>query len=456
MTGTLTLNGQGNPNSVFIFNIGSTLTTASASQIQIINGANGGNVFFRVGSSATLGTTTAFAGEILALSSITLQTGATINCGSALAQNGAVTLDTNVINVCTTGAAAGVILPPAEVLPPTIPGNVGGIAAALNPNALPPGFLDLLLFLSPSELPAVLMQLNGELGTGAAQAGIQSMNSFLSLVTNPFLSLGTGQFGDSRFGPPPSRHPLIYKEPVYKAVHGATSDRRWNIWAAGYGGQNDADGNEVIGSHDRTVRGFGFATGLDYRIMPDTLVGFALAGGGTKFGLADAFGSGHSDMFQAAIYGLTRFDAAYLSAAVAYAWHHVSTDRVLSLVNFDYLTADFSANNIAGRIEGGYRFALPGVFGLPGFGFTPTARCRRRPSTRLPTTRAAHRSSRLPIKRARRIRPVPSSVPGSTRPSCSATTRRSRCVPAPPGPTITGPTRASPPCSSRSLDRASP
>src|SRR6202048_626102 len=66
LTGTLTLDGQGNPNSVFIFNVGSTLTTASASRIVLINGAQGGNVFFRVGSSATLGSTTSFPGDILA------------------------------------------------------------------------------------------------------------------------------------------------------------------------------------------------------------------------------------------------------------------------------------------------------------------------------------------------------------------------------------------------------
>src|ERR1035437_7518373 len=80
LTGTLTLNGLGNPNSVFIFNIGSTLTTASASQVSLINGATGGHVFWRVGSSATLGTTTSFAGDILANQSITLNTGANINC----------------------------------------------------------------------------------------------------------------------------------------------------------------------------------------------------------------------------------------------------------------------------------------------------------------------------------------------------------------------------------------
>ena len=85
LTGNLTLNGLGNPNAVFIINIASALTTASASSVTLINGAQGGNVFWRVGSSATLGTTTSFAGDILALSSITLDTSAIITCGAAWA-----------------------------------------------------------------------------------------------------------------------------------------------------------------------------------------------------------------------------------------------------------------------------------------------------------------------------------------------------------------------------------
>src|SRR4029079_18366345 len=105
LTGTLTLNGQGNPNSVFIINIGSTLTTDNGSSILLINGAQGGNVFFRVGSSATLGTSTSFVGDILALTSITLNTGATLLCGAAFAQNRAVTFDSNTIRVSNTPAA---------------------------------------------------------------------------------------------------------------------------------------------------------------------------------------------------------------------------------------------------------------------------------------------------------------------------------------------------------------
>jgi len=101
LTGTLTLDGEDDPNAVFIFQAGSTLTTAAASSVNLINGAQPCNVFWQVGSSATFGTTTDFAGHVFALTSITATTGATFE-GQLLARNGAVTLDTNTItnNVC--------------------------------------------------------------------------------------------------------------------------------------------------------------------------------------------------------------------------------------------------------------------------------------------------------------------------------------------------------------------
>jgi hypothetical protein len=91
LTGALTLDAQGNPNSVFIFQAGSTLTTASSSRVNLINGAQPCNVYWQVGSSATLGTTTSFAGNLLALTSISVDNGVVVN-GRLLARNGAVTL----------------------------------------------------------------------------------------------------------------------------------------------------------------------------------------------------------------------------------------------------------------------------------------------------------------------------------------------------------------------------
>lgn len=97
LTGKLTLDNLGDPNALFVFQIGSTLTTASNSSVVTTNG-EAPNVFFQIGSSATLGTGTQFMGNILALTSITLTTGVNIECGRALAQNGAVTMDTNKVS----------------------------------------------------------------------------------------------------------------------------------------------------------------------------------------------------------------------------------------------------------------------------------------------------------------------------------------------------------------------
>jgi len=110
LTGALTLNGLGSAAAVWIFKIGSTLTTASSSSVVMSGSGSQCNVFWPVGTSATVGTSTSFAGNIMALSSITMTTGANL-VGRALARNAAVTLDTN--NITYTSCATAVpALPP--------------------------------------------------------------------------------------------------------------------------------------------------------------------------------------------------------------------------------------------------------------------------------------------------------------------------------------------------------
>ncbi|HEY5489243.1 MAG TPA: ice-binding family protein [Candidatus Limnocylindrales bacterium] len=108
LTGALTLNAKGVAGARFIFQIGSTLTTASSSTVNLINGAQPCNVFWQIASSATIGTSTSFVGNIMAYTSITMTTGATLQ-GRALARNGAVTLDTNTITpvACDTRLGSG-------------------------------------------------------------------------------------------------------------------------------------------------------------------------------------------------------------------------------------------------------------------------------------------------------------------------------------------------------------
>jgi hypothetical protein len=108
LTGPLTLDAQGDPNAVFVFQVGSTLITASGSSVNLIGGAQACNVFWQIGSSATLGTNSTFRGNILALTSATLTTGATVD-GRVLARNGAATLDNNTITIarCAPGTTGG-------------------------------------------------------------------------------------------------------------------------------------------------------------------------------------------------------------------------------------------------------------------------------------------------------------------------------------------------------------
>jgi hypothetical protein len=124
VTGVLTLDAEGDSNAVFIFQAASTLITAPGSSVALINGASACNVFWQVGSSATLDTTTSFKGTIMAVASIALKTGASLQ-GRALASTGAVTLDTNVIS------SAACSPPTAPTIPNTSVGGGGPLTLSL-------------------------------------------------------------------------------------------------------------------------------------------------------------------------------------------------------------------------------------------------------------------------------------------------------------------------------------
>jgi hypothetical protein len=119
LTGQLTLDAKGDPNAQFVFVIGSTLTTASASSVVLVNGASPCNVYWKVGSSATLGSTTSFQGNLMSLASISVNNGVTV-VGRLLAREGAVTLINDVLSApnCATGSTPT----PTPTLTPT-PGS---------------------------------------------------------------------------------------------------------------------------------------------------------------------------------------------------------------------------------------------------------------------------------------------------------------------------------------------
>ncbi len=223
LTGVLTLNGQGNSAAQFVFQIGSTLTTASNSAVLLINGANGNNVYWAVGSSATLGTNSVFVGNILAQTSITLNTGASLTCGRALALNGAVTLDSNTITLC-------------------VPSGGGG---------------------GGTDIP--IETLGGGGVTGSQETALGASRMF-----------GSALFGQATLW----REGLEQPQPqnLGSLKDGSTmsmSEDRWlngyqprtkRAWVAGFGGTGSLDGEVSDGSADLDRRTVGFAAGLDYQL----------------------------------------------------------------------------------------------------------------------------------------------------------------------------------------------
>jgi uncharacterized protein with beta-barrel porin domain len=125
-----------------------------------------------------------------------------------------------------------------------------------------------------------------------------------------------------------------------------------------YGGINRTGGDTADTTARTSTQTWGLATGFDYRAASDLTLGFVLAGGSTSWGLSQGLG-GRSDMLQLGAYGRKDFGPAYLSAALSYAWHSMSTDRTVTVSGTDKLTASFGAHSFGGRLEAGHRFATP-------------------------------------------------------------------------------------------------
>ena len=162
LSGALTLDGQNDAAAVFIFQAGSTLTTASASTVTLINGAQPCNVFWQVGSSATFGTNSQFVGHVLALTSITATTGATFK-GQLLARNGAVTLDTNtfvndrcaaVVTATPTATVVATPTPTPTVTPVVTPSATPTATPVVTPAATPTATPAATPTVTPAATPA--------------------------------------------------------------------------------------------------------------------------------------------------------------------------------------------------------------------------------------------------------------------------------------------------------------
>ncbi|MDA9479904.1 autotransporter [Bradyrhizobium sp. CCBAU 65884] len=231
--------------------------------------------------------------------------------------------------------------------------------------------------------PAGLTTASGELGTGIIQSAINADGQFLNLMLDPtvvgrsggFAKAGSvAQFAEAdnaasyaSMRPATARKREAYAMATKAPLLSSQPSSRWSVWTAGYGGSAEVGGNATVGSQDLTARVWGGAAGADYRVSVDTLVGFALGGGGLNYSLANAMGSGSADLFQAGVYGRHNFGPAYISAALAYGWHDVTTNRTVAPGGFDQLQGRFKADTFSARFEGGYRFTTPLI------GITPYA-----------------------------------------------------------------------------------
>jgi len=267
--------------------------------------------------------------------------------------------------------------------------NQSNVATALNNffnngGTLPPNFATVFGLAGPA-LANALNQIDGEASVDAEATAFKSMDQFLSLMLDPFVDGRTGSPGGGALGfapdqpasfppdialaydsvlkaPPPS-HP----SPASGGGSGWGFDQRWTAWGAAYGGSSNTNGDPaVIGSTSFTAQTYGFAAGMDRHISPDLVAGFALAGGGTHWDLAQAMGGGRSDAFQVGAYATKYFGPAYVAADIAFANHWMTTSR--TAFAGDQLTANFNAQSYGGRIEAGYRYALPATWSVTPYG----------------------------------------------------------------------------------------
>ena len=245
-----------------------------------------------------------------------------------------------------------------------------------NGGTLPPAVLP-LFGLTGINLANALTQIDGEAATDAEKGAFKLMDQFLGLMLDPFADgrSGTGWpsgggnamgFAPEQAANFPADVALAYAGVLKAPPKPATLDQHWSVWGGSFGGSNTTNGDPVIGSTNVTARDYGFAGGMDYHASPDIVYGFALAGGGTNWGLAQGLGGGRSDAFQAGVYGATRSGPTYVSAALAFANHWMTTDRYA--FGGDHLNASFDGQSYAGRLEAGYRYAV-----LPMIGVTPYA-----------------------------------------------------------------------------------
>ncbi|SDN04826.1 autotransporter domain-containing protein [Afipia sp. GAS231] len=396
VTGGIFAPGSGTPGSSMT--VGGTLGFNAASTYAInINPTT--SSFANVSGAATLGGATVNA--IFAPGSYIAKQYTILNAGSIIGTFGMITntnLPANFTDALSYDATHAYLnLTLAFIAPPTsgLSGNQNKVANAL-----------INYFNTNGGIPLVfggltangLSQASGQPGASTSQAGITGVGQFINGVFDGAFGDNPGRSGATAFAPQddeanayvPKRQVSREAKEAYAAVtprdrRPSSFEQRWNVWAMAYGGNSRVNGDTTAGTNTTTNRIFGTVAGALYHFTPDTQAGFALGGAGSSFDIANGFGGGRADAFNAAAYAKHTWGAAYVAGLLGYSWQDTSTDRTVTIAGIDRLHASFRAQALAARLEGGWRYATPMVgitpyaalqtttFYLPGYGETATS-----------------------------------------------------------------------------------
>jgi uncharacterized protein with beta-barrel porin domain len=232
-----------------------------------------------------------------------------------------------------------------------------GIAAA---GGTPPAAFNALIGQSEAGLANALNGLSGEAATGAQANAFGGASTFLNIMLDPM----AGARGATAAAPGSSL--IEMADTAARVTPAARVEAGWSVWTKAYGQAGRSTSDAGTGAAGTGSQLYGVAAGADRLISADTLVGFALAGGGSNFGLTGR-GSGTGDFFQAGLYGSTRLWDGYVSAAAAYGWNRYDVSRTVTLGITETYTSSPVAHTLGGRVETGRRF------GSRAFGWTPYA-----------------------------------------------------------------------------------
>lgn len=216
--------------------------------------------------------------------------------------------------------------------------------------------------------PTGLTQASGETAAGAQQSAFTAATQFVGTLSDPTMA-GRGASAPAAMGfaeeegartRAPGSEQDAYAMMTKALPRAASFVPHWSLWVAGFGGTQTTDGNAASGSNSSSSRIAGAAVGADYWLSPQTVAGFALAGGATSSSVVLG-GTGRSDLFQLGGFVRHEVGSRYITASAAYGWQGVTTERA---VGAEQLRAQFNANSYTARLEGGNRFQTPWLGGV--------------------------------------------------------------------------------------------